>query len=192
MKLLRRKQFGDPILRKQARRLTVQEIASSEIQGLIAEMKNMLEKRSYGVGLAAPQVGRSVAVSVIGIKPTPSRPKNPKIELVIINPEVVKTHGRRVPMWEGCISFGIGPSSPYAKALRYKKVRVQYLDQDGIKHEEDFEGILGHVVQHEIDHLNGVLFVDHVRDSKTYMTISEYQKQYVKKRAPKRPTKKVA
>ncbi len=181
MKLLRRRQFGDPILRKVAKRLSPEDIVNPQTQQLIARMKNMLENRSYGVGLAAPQVGKSLSLSVIGIKPTPSRPKNPKVNMVIINPQIIKTYGRRTAMWEGCISFGIGAASPYAKALRYKKVRVQFLDEESKTHQEDFDGIMGHVMQHEIDHLSGVLFVDHVRDSKTYMTIGEYKKQFIEK-----------
>jgi peptide deformylase len=179
MKQLRRRQFGDPILRLATHMLTPEEIVTPTVQGLIKDMQVMLQKRAYGVGLAAPQVGKSLSLSVIGIKPTPSRPKNPRVELVVINPRIVKAYGRRTGMWEGCISFGIGPGSPYAKALRYKKVRVAYFDENGREYEKDFDGILGHVLQHEIDHLNGVLFVDHIVDSKTYTTIGEYRKHYM-------------
>jgi peptide deformylase len=97
--------------------------------------------------------------------------------MVIINPEIVRTYGRRSQMWEGCISFQGGSRDfPYAKALRYRKVRVRYVDEEGKGHEKDFAGLLSHVLQHEIDHLNGVLFVERVKDPKTYMMISEYKK----------------
>lgn len=180
MKLLLRTQFGNPILRAPVCTLTNQEISSPDTQELISNMRYTLFKRQYGVGLAAPQIGRSLALSVIGIKPTPSHPKNPTVDLVIINPEIVNTYGKRIGMWEGCISLGKGTDLPYAKALRYKKVHVRYQDEHAELHEQDFSGITAHVLQHEIDHLNGTLFVDRVKDTKTYTTISEYKKRYLK------------
>lgn len=184
MKTLRRTLFGNPILREKARHLTEDEILSKDIQLLIAAMRDSLTTRKFGVGLAAPQIGRSIALSVIAIKPTPNRPNVEKVDMVVINPEVVRTYGRRTGMWEGCLSFGSGPDSPYAKALRYKKIRVRYFDESAKRHEADFEGLTAHVLQHEIDHLNGVLFVDRVKDPKTYITQSEYRKRIAK--PPKR------
>jgi peptide deformylase len=169
--------FGNPMLREKARRLISAEIASAEIQKLIADMQHTLVTKKYGVGLAPPQVGQGIALTVIGIKPTPTRPKLKPVELVVFNPEIVKTYGRRRQLWEGCISFGGGRDFPYAKALRWRKVRVRYLDEHGKQQEKDFEGLLAHLLQHETDHLNGVLFVDHVRDPKTWMMASEYKKR---------------
>lgn len=177
MKILRRTQFGNPILRQVARRLTKQEILSDEVQQLIADMQYTLQQRKYGVGLAAPQVGRPLALALVAIHPVPWRDIREETDMVVINPEIVATYGRRTAMWEGCISY----TGTYAKALRYRKVRVRYLDEKAEEHEADFEGLVGHVLQHETDHLNGVLFVDHVRDTKTYITISEYNKRYRKK-----------
>jgi peptide deformylase len=180
MRLLQRTLFGNPILRLPARQLSSDDIASPQIQELIADMRYTLENRRYGVGLAAPQIGQSVSLSVIAIKPTPSRPDNPNIGFVIINPEIVRTYGELVPKWEGCLSFGSGPTSPYAQASRYEKIRIKYLDEQGIPHETDYDGLVAHVLQHEIDHLNGILFVDKVQDPKTFITISEYKKRYLK------------
>lgn len=177
-KILKPTIFGNPILREKAKRLTPAEITSPEIQELIADMQYTIANKKYGVGLAAPQVGRSVAMSVIAIKATPSRPDLQPTELVIINPEVVRTYGRRTQMWEACVSFnGAGANFPYAKALRWRRIRVRYLDEQGTPHEEGLDGILAHVFQHETDHLNGILFVDRVRDTKTWMMISEYKKR---------------
>jgi peptide deformylase len=175
-KVLQRTLFGNPILRQPARHLSAQEILSSEIQTLIADMRYTVEAKKYGVGLAAPQVGHAIALSIIGIKPTPSRPHAKAIELAIINPEIIKTYGRRRQFWEGCISFGGAANFPYAKALRYAKVRVRYLDEYAKVHERDFDGLLAHVLQHEIDHLNGVLFVERVKDPRTFLMVSEYKK----------------
>lgn len=176
-KLLKRTLFGNPILRQKSKRLSIAEIKSPEIQELIVNMKHTVDKKAYGVGLAAPQVGVGVALSLIAIKPTPSRPNNPIFNKVIINPEIIETYGRRIGMWEGCISFGVEEYVPYAKALRYKKIKVTYMDQDAKKHTEVLDGLVSHVFQHETDHLNGILFVDRVRDKKTFIMSSEYRKR---------------
>jgi peptide deformylase len=180
MRILRRTQFGNPILRQPTRELSHEEIVSTKVKDFVVNMRYTLESKGYGVGLAAPQVGKAVAITVIGIKPTPSRPDNPVINLVLINPKIIKKYGSKKTMWEGCISFGDTKNFPYAQVPRYKKIRVQWIDEMAKTHEEDFEGITAHVLQHEIDHLNGVLFVDRVKDTKSYITIAEYKKRFLK------------
>jgi peptide deformylase len=180
MKSLRRTQFGNPILREGAKRLTDQEILAESCQQLIASMRHTLQTKQYGIGLAAPQVGQSVSLVVVGIKRTPSRPKHPTLDMVAINPEIIKTYGAKVPMWEGCLSFGTTQNFPYARVPRYPKIRLRWQDEFAATHEQDFEGIAAHVLQHEVDHLNGVLFVDRVEDTTSYMTITEYKKRYLK------------
>ena len=172
MRLLRRTQFGNPVLRTAARRLTEEEIHSSTIQALLLDMRYTLEKKRYGVGLAAPQIGKSLAIAIIGLKPTPTRPTVKPLSLTLINPEIITHNGKPIAMWEGCIS---GPDM-YGKAMRYPKLRLRWLDETARKHEEIFEDLPAQVIQHEVDHLNGVLFVDHVKDPKTYVTFSEYKK----------------
>jgi peptide deformylase len=174
-KTLRRTQFGNQVLRQATRLLAKEEITSREIQQLIKDMYFTLDKKLGGVGLAAPQVGHSVAVSVINIHATKLRPHLPKekwLKVVLINPKIIKSYGQRKQLYEGCLSF----ADVFAKVPRYKKIRISYLDEKGSKHEKDFEGLPAHVVQHEIDHLNGALFVDRVKDSSTYITGSEYRK----------------
>lgn len=175
--------FGNPILRRTARRLSTEEIQSERVQQLIADIRHHLTSDpKYGVGLAAPQVGVDMALSVIEIKPTPYRPESIRASLVIINPEIVETYGRRSQMWEGCMSYGTSTVDfPYAKALRYKKIRLRYKDEQGKQQEQDFDGLLAHVIQHETDHLNGVLFVDRVKDTTTYCMKSEFMKNVLRK-----------
>jgi peptide deformylase len=175
MKILRRTQFGNPILRQKAKRLSADEILSDEIQDLIKNMRHTLLNRNYGIGIAAPQVGKSVALSVIELRSTRTRPNLPKSEwvsMVIINPEIIKTYGEAVEEWEGCLSF----DNAFAKVPRYKKISVRYQDEKAKMHEKDLAGLLAHVFQHETDHLSGVLFVDKVKDTATYMTEPEYLK----------------
>jgi peptide deformylase len=172
MAILRRTQFGNPILRTVARKLSSEEIASAEIQKLLSDMRETLLKKNYGVGLAAPQVGASVALAIVGLKPTPTRPKAERFNMIIINPKITAQYGSPTPMWEGCIS---GPEL-YGKAIRYEKITLKWLDENAQPHEQDFEGLIAQVLQHEVDHLNGILFVDVVADTKTYVTFSEYKK----------------
>lgn len=168
--------FGNKILRSSAKRLSAKQIKSKEVQDLIDQMQRLLDGKKYGVGLAAPQVGYDVAISVISIKSTPTRPNLEPFNEVIINPEVVATHGNKQQMWEGCISSGNGNNTLYAKVPRYKRVTLRWLDKDASVHEEVLDGFVAHVAQHETDHLNGILFVDRVKDTSTYMLADEYKK----------------
>ena len=171
-KRLTKAEFGNPLLRETAKVLSKAEILSAEVQKLIADMYDALENRKYGVGIAAPQLGHSLAINVIDTKPTATRPDLQRQKLTIINPVITKTYGRRKPMWEGCLS---GPDL-YAQVPRYTKVRLQWHDESAVQHEQDFDGFIAHVIQHEVDHLNGILFVDKVKDTKSYMTTKEYKK----------------
>lgn len=175
--------LGNPLLRQKAKHLTKDEILSDEIQELIAAMKETVASKKYGVGLAAPQVGEGIALSVIAIKPTPNRPRLQTFESVIINPEIIETHGYRKQLWEGCISSGNGRDTLFAKVPRYKSITLRWYDENAQLHEEELTGFPAHVAQHETDHLNGILFVDKVKDPTTFMMQDEYVKRVVKKRA---------
>lgn len=181
--ILKITRFGNPLLRAIAEPIPVKEIASEEIQQFIADIRYTVQHKKYGVGLAAPQVGKGIALSVIAIKPTPSRPHAVPFETVIINPVIIETFGRRAGMWEGCISCGKNTDTLYGKAMRYKKIRLQWLDEYSISHDEILEGLPAHVAQHEVDHINGILFVDRVKDSTSFMMADEYRKRQLAKRA---------
>jgi peptide deformylase len=147
--LLQVTRFGNPILRRKAKRLIAEEILSLEIQSLIENIRFTVRQKSYGVGLAAPQVGHGIALSVIGIKPTPNRPE---LESLL-----------------------------FAQLPRYRKVKLRWLDQDARSQEAILDGFVAQVVQHETDHLNGILFVDHVTDPTTFMMADEYRKRVLGK-----------
>lgn len=181
MQLLRLTRFGNPVLRQKARELSADEIKTQSIQQLIKNIRYTNQQKKHGVGLAAPQVGESIALSVIGIKPTPNRPDIEPVDMVIINP-IYEGIGRRSGKWEGCQSSGTGRNTLFGKALRYRKIRARWYDEHATAHDMELGGLLAHVFQHETDHLNGVLFVDRVRDTKTFMMADEYRKRIVKKR----------
>jgi peptide deformylase len=178
MEILKRTQFGNPILREVAQKLSADEVASKKIQRLIGDMQQTLKAKKLGIGLAAPQVGESIALAIINIQPTRARSKVVPFEAVFINPEIIEMFGRKRSMWEGCISAGSGGKADlFAKVPRYKKIRVRYYDEKFKKHIKTFEGLPAQVAQHEIDHLHGKLFVDRVKDTTTYVTYSEYLKR---------------
>lgn len=179
-KLLKLTRFGNPVLRKTARRLSAAEIRSVEVQALIADIRYTNQKRECGVALAAPQVNKSVALSVIGIKPTINRPNLEPFESVIINSSY-KGVGKPIGMWEGCMSCGSGDDMVFAQTERYETIRATWHDEQGVRHEAELSGFVAHVFQHETDHLNGILFVDRVKDTTTYMMVDEYRKRILKK-----------
>ena len=176
MKNLQIAEFEDGVLRLKARFLTLAEMQSPATSELIENMHHTLISENLGIGLAAPQVGQSVAVAVVNIHKTQVRPEVEEFKLTIINPRITQTFGRRSQLWEGCISSGKKRHGLFARVPRYKKIELEYYDQSAQKHTDIFEGLPAHVIQHEVDHLNGILFVDKVKDTKTYMTYCEYKK----------------
>ena len=175
-KILERTQFGNPVLAKPATKLSKQQILSNQTQELIADIKFTLLSKKLGVGLAAPQVGVSVSLSVICIRKTSARKDRENFELIIINPDY-QGIGSKEPMWEGCLSLGTKNSPVFAQAMRYKKIKATYHDELGVKQTITLKGLPAHVFQHETDHLNGVLFPQRVEDHTTWMNASEYKKE---------------
>ena len=171
--------FGNPVLREKAKQLTIEEIESDDIQSLIGNMAYTLVEQNYGVGIAAPQVGRAVALSVIGIKPTPNRPELEPFNTTIINPVITKNFGVKTPMWEACTSCGETTNLLFAQVPRFEKITLSWLDETAKPRVAVLGGFVAHVVQHEVDHLNGVLFVDRVEDTTSYMMSDEYRARIV-------------
>ena len=176
MKNLQIAEFEDGVLRLKARFLTLAEMQSPATSELIENMHHTLISENLGIGLAAPQVGQSVAVAVVNIHKTPLRPEVEEFKMVIVNPKITQTFGRRVQLWEGCISSGKKQHGLFTKVPRYKKIELEYYDQNAQKYTQIFKGLPAHVIQHEVDHLNGILFVDKVKDTRTFMTYGEYRK----------------
>lgn len=172
-------QFGNSILRQTAERIHSSDIASSETQALIERMQSLLKNNDYGVGLSAPQLGISKAIVVIDLKPTPTVPDLQVFSAVLINPLITESSGEDKNMIEGCLSAGGSDDSICAKVPRPNSIRLQWADEMGIEHDQLFEGFVAHTIQHEVDHLNGILFVDRVKDTKTYILMGEYKKQHL-------------
>lgn len=161
-------QFGNPVLRKKTKPLTLAQIQSPEVQKLIPVMFRTM--KDIGVGLAAPQIGLSLRLAVIEIKASDPRVKvEPFPKTVVINPTILSYSKKQLPQWEGCLSL----RDVAAQAVRSESVVVSYVDEKGVKHKQEFKGFTAQVFQHEIDHLNGVLYVDRVKDIKTLISTDQ-------------------
>jgi peptide deformylase len=173
-------QMGEPVLRRVARPLSVEELKSPAIQSLITDMIDTMHDAD-GAGLAAPQVYESVQLCVIEIAKNPRYPDALEIPLtVLVNPIVtpdVKSPldalatEDSIAMFEGCLSV----TGVRGQVVRPRRVRVQALDRDGNPLDFVWEGVRASVVQHETDHLKGVLYVDRA-DSKSLMFLREYER----------------
>lgn len=169
------------ILREKCRELTPEEICSKEVQGLIDNLFYTVKNSSRGVGLSANQVGRREAISVIATKPTPARPDLEVFEKVFVNTKIVQTFGNRELMWEGCLSTAVDENGEpsMAQVPRFLKIEIEYLNRNGERVREVIEGFVAQVLQHETDHLNGVLFTDLI-DQRKMISYQEYIKKGAK------------
>ena len=126
-----------------------------------------------GIGLAAIQVGVPKRILVIDLQEEDENGEPVRKPLVFINPEILENSDREVPYSEGCLSI----PDQYAEVDRPDRVRVRWLDEQGVAHEEEIEGLLAVVIQHEMDHLNGILFIDHLSRLKRDMVLKKLAKQ---------------
>lgn len=158
-------QDGAPVLRKVAGPVAAGLFGTAELAGILADMEAALDAQQDGVALAAPQIGISLRIFIVRydrIAPPPAdgMPPLPPDVGVYINPEFVRTAKRRVEMDEGCLSVrGI-----YGKTRRHDRATVRAQDAEGRHFERGGGGILAQIFQHETDHLNGILFIDHATD----------------------------
>ena len=160
--------FGDPVLRQTGARI---ESITLEIRQLVTDMFETMYA-AKGVGLAAQQIGKALQLTVIDVSPVTDRPSTLEINgqpadvhdlmpLVLINPEI-KPVGEKIPGPEGCLSF----PEIFADIARPEFVDVKALNEAGKLIEFRAGGLLGRAIQHEVDHLNGILFIDRM-DRKT-------------------------
>jgi peptide deformylase len=163
--------IGNPLLRRVARDLTAEEIRSPELRTLIDDMVDTMH-HEQGIGIAAPQIGESLQAAIIEIDVESARyPGQEPFGLrVFLNPRVTVLDAQDQGFWEGCLSV------PNLRGFveRPRKVRVDYLDLQGQQRTIEAEDFLATVFQHELDHLQGVLFVDRVRDMTKLATIDDY------------------
>ncbi|EJJ30316.1 peptide deformylase [Rhizobium sp. CF142] len=154
----------DPVLRQVSKPI---ERVDADLQRLTDDMLETMYD-APGIGLAAIQVGVPRRMLVIDL----SKEGEEKQPLVFINPEIVSSSDDRSVYEEGCLSI----PDYYAEVERPAKVTVKYLDREGKEQSVEADGLLATCLQHEIDHLNGVLFIDHISRLKREMVIKKFTK----------------
>ena len=149
-------QVGDPVLKTPAREVPPGELADGPFQYLLRDLRETLAD-SGGVGLAAPQVGASVRLILAGSFPSFASPDRPDVPtMALVNPRIVAHSEATEADWEGCLSI----RDLRVRVVRHLEVVVEYLDPDGSPLTVEASGFFARVLQHEIDHLDGVLTVD--------------------------------
>jgi peptide deformylase len=163
-------QLGDPLLRLTA--VAVEDLQSQEIRELIRDLADTLAhwraKTGYGRGIAAPQLGisqRVIFLKLPGVEPWP-----------LINPEIVERSEETIAVWDACLSF----LSIFMQVERYRQITVRYRNPEGeiLEFDAGDDRNLSELLQHEIDHLDGILAIDRVVDLKTVCTKEEFEKRY--------------
>jgi len=166
-------EIGDPVLRERAGELTAEELRSDLIQGLIDDLIDTM-RAAHGAGLAANQVGEPVRVAVAEVEGVnPRYPYKPAIPLtVMVNPVIDPLDDELVEINEGCLSV------PDLRGMlrRHVNVRLRYLDREGNEREEVKRGLTAGTFQHEVDHLDGRVFLDRVEDTGTLATWEQFER----------------
>lgn len=162
-------QVGNPVLRQIAQPI---DRFDQPVQTLVDTLMATLVD-SNGVGIAAPQVAASYRVVIIASRPNPRYPNAPEMEpTVMINPRIVSTSEERVKDWEGCLSVpGIRGLVP-----RYRSIAVEYCDRQGTLQQQHLTDFVARIFQHELDHLNGLVFLDRLETTQDIVTDQEYLK----------------
>jgi peptide deformylase len=153
----------ETVLREVAKPVPLEEIKSARVAKIIANMKEALASQDDGVAICAPQIGESVRIFVVSGRTLADIAGEENLrypDKVFINPEIVKISKKTDWMEEGCLSVRY----LYGKVRRATKVRVSAYDETGAKFEFGGSGLLAQIFQHEIDHMNGILFIDTAKD----------------------------
>jgi peptide deformylase len=163
-------QLGNPVLRQRC--APVADPASPEVRDLVRDLADTLaywrSETGYGRGIAAPQIGvlrRVIFLRLPGSEPWP-----------LINPEIVERSKEKIVVWDACLSF----LSIFMQVERHREITVRYQKLDGyvVEVEASEDNNLSELLQHEIDHLDGILAIDRVTDVKTIVTREEFEKRY--------------
>jgi peptide deformylase len=173
MSILKVARMGHPVLRTRAQGLDRTRLKTPTIQKLIDDMMETMAEY-HGVGLAAPQVHEGLRLFVASLDM--ERGDDPTEPIALINPEITPVGTDMVDDWEGCLSI------PDIRGLvpRHKEIVVRALDRDGERIELRARGFSARVIQHETDHLDGILFFDRMRNLGTLTFLDEYSRYWTK------------
>ena len=162
-------QLGNPILRAKAQ--PIENISDPKIQQLIDSLIATAND-SHGVGIAAPQVSQSYRLFIVASHPNPRYPDAPEMEPTpMINPHIIAHSENMVKGWEGCLSV------PGFRGLvpRYQTIEVEYFNREGLLKRQLLTGFIARIFQHELDHLDGLVFVDRLETTHDLYTQAEFE-----------------
>jgi peptide deformylase len=154
-------QKEEKVLRKVAEEVTATVFGSTKLQKVLKDMKTALDREEDGVAVAAPQIGISLRIFLVAPKVREIM-ESPDLPLVYINPEISKISRDKKSMEEGCLSV----RGYYGTVKRASRVTVTAYNEAGEKFTRGASGLLAQIFQHETDHLNGILFIDHAKNIK--------------------------
>ncbi len=167
--------LGHPVLREVARKLTREELASPQVQAFIDDLVETMHDAN-GAGLAANQVYEPVRICAIEVKNNPRYPYKPNFPLtILVNPEVVPSTDETFMNYEGCLSV----PNLRGEVRRFAGVKVRAWDRHGKDLELDIKGLTAGTFQHEVDHLDGKVFLDRVEDTRTLATWADFERHHM-------------
>lgn len=154
--------YGDPVLRKKAEEI---DETYPELDTFIQNMFDTMYA-SHGVGLAAPQVGKAIRVFVVDAEAfADEEPYLENFKKVFINPIIIEEKGTKWAFNEGCLSI----PKIREDIMRHPEIVIEYYDENWVLHEDTFGGMAARIIQHEYDHLEGILFIDHINPMRKKM-----------------------
>jgi peptide deformylase len=163
-------EIGSPILRQRSD--AIFNIADPQIDNLVDDLITTA-LAANGVGIAAPQVGSSLRLFIVASRPSPRYPSAPIMEpTAMINPQILDRSGELVSGWEGCLSV----PGRRGLVLRDREIEVEYFTKQGDRVKQILTEFVARIFQHELDHLDGILFPDRVLDRADLITEAEYLK----------------
>ena len=178
MSLLKVARMGHPVLRARAREVERAELKQASMQKLIDDMIDTMHEY-HGVGLDAQQIHEGLRIFVAAITPENDDPLSPDdAPMVFVNPVITPIGQEIVEDWEGCLSI----PDIRGRVPRSRAIKVSALDRDGSKIEIASHDFPARVIQHETDHLDGVLFFDRMRSFDTLSYLEEYSRYWAKER----------
>ncbi len=167
--------MGHPNLRKIASPVPLDQLQSPRYQEFIDHLINTMRAED-GAGIAAPQVDVVERIFVMEVDNNPRYPDKPSFPLLVaINPEIKPIGTKQVESWEGCLSI----PNIRGKLMRWAQVKITGYDRDGHFFEKELSDFAAVVAQHELDHLNGILFIDRMKDMKSLCFQAEYERFYL-------------
>ena len=146
--------YGDPVLRKRAKDVVKGEL---DVKAFALDMFETMDA-AHGIGLAAPQIGKSIRFFVVDASALEEKPELKDFKKVFINAEILKEEGDEWDFEEGCLSI----PNIREEVWRKEKIRVRYFDEEWVQHEEEFDDMKARIIQHEYDHIEGKLFIDYL------------------------------